>query len=157
VYVLQPNYILLSNTEAAGVITAATNTIRDYLCCNDPNCDHGTCVKLGASGGYFLFRPDCTAKDRPGLWTKESIDACKAYLSSIYERSLLSDDPDWQELRAIICRFHDIKCHKVRKTPSWPRSWANFSPLSLYSHGNTWANLHIVGQPNTFLASGVAC
>jgi hypothetical protein len=23
---------------------------------------------------------------------------------------------------------------KVRKTPSWPRSWANFSLLQLYSH-----------------------
>ena len=36
--------------------------------------------------------------------------------------------------------------------PSWPRSWANFSPLSLYSHRNAWANLHLLGQPNTFLA-----
>jgi hypothetical protein len=25
---------------------------------------------------------------------------------------------------------------EVRKTPSWPRSWANFSLLSLYSHRN---------------------
>jgi hypothetical protein len=32
------------------------------------------------------------------------------------------------------------------------RSWANFSLLSLYSHRNAWANLHILGQPNTFLA-----
>jgi hypothetical protein len=41
---------------------------------------------------------------------------------------------------------------QVRKTPSWPRSWANFSLLSLYSHRNTWASLHLLGQPNTFLA-----
>ena len=34
---------------------------------------------------------------------------------------------------------------QVRKTPSWPRSWANFSILSLYSHKNAWANLHILG------------
>jgi hypothetical protein len=43
----------------------------------------------------------------------------------------------------------------VRKTPSWPRSWANFCLLSLYSaysHRNAWANLHLLGQPNTFLA-----
>jgi hypothetical protein len=40
----------------------------------------------------------------------------------------------------------------VRKTPSWPRSWANFSLLSLYSHRNARANLHRLGQPNTFLA-----
>ena len=41
---------------------------------------------------------------------------------------------------------------KVRKTPSWPRSWANFSLLSLYSHRNAWTNLHLLGQPDTFLA-----
>jgi hypothetical protein len=42
---------------------------------------------------------------------------------------------------------------KVRKTPSWPRSWANFNFLSLYPRGNTWANLHRLGQPNTLLAT----
>ena len=41
---------------------------------------------------------------------------------------------------------------KVRKTPSWPGSWANFSLLSLHSHRDSWANLHILSQPNTFLA-----
>ena len=44
---------------------------------------------------------------------------------------------------------------QVRKTPSWPRSWANFSRLSLYSRWNAWANWHLLGQPDTFLASGV--
>jgi hypothetical protein len=43
---------------------------------------------------------------------------------------------------------------KVRKTPSWARSWANFSPLSLYPHRNAWGNLHLFGQPNTLLALG---
>jgi hypothetical protein len=43
---------------------------------------------------------------------------------------------------------------KVRKTPSWPRSWANFSLLSLYSHRNAWANLHLLGQRDTLLAEG---
>ena len=43
---------------------------------------------------------------------------------------------------------------KVRKTPSWPRSWANFNFLSLYPRRNAWANLHRLGQPNTFLAQG---
>jgi hypothetical protein len=42
----------------------------------------------------------------------------------------------------------------VRKTPSWPRSWANFSPLQLCSYKNAWANLHILGQTNAFLARG---
>jgi hypothetical protein len=41
---------------------------------------------------------------------------------------------------------------EVRKTPSWPRSWANFSRLLLYSHWNAWANLHLLGRPDTFLA-----
>jgi ankyrin repeat protein len=41
---------------------------------------------------------------------------------------------------------------QVRKMPSWPRSWGNCSLLQLYSHRNTWANLHLLGQPNTFLA-----
>jgi hypothetical protein len=43
-------------------------------------------------------------------------------------------------------------CREVRKTPSWPRSWANFSLLSLYSRRNACANLHLLGQPNTFFA-----
>ena len=34
--------------------------------------------------------------------------------------------------------------HKqVRKTQNWSRSWANFSPLQLYSHRNAWANSHL--------------
>jgi hypothetical protein len=37
----------------------------------------------------------------------------------------------------------------VRKTPSWPGSWANFSP----SHRSAWANLRLLGQPNTSLAA----
>jgi hypothetical protein len=40
----------------------------------------------------------------------------------------------------------------AKKTPSWPRSWANFSLLELYSHRNAWANLHLLGQPDAFLA-----
>ena len=45
---------------------------------------------------------------------------------------------------------------EVRKMPSWPRSWANFSLLQLYSHINSCANLHCLGQPNTFLGGGAA-
>jgi hypothetical protein len=41
---------------------------------------------------------------------------------------------------------------QVRRTPSWPRSWASFSLLSLYSHRNARANSHILGQPNSFVA-----
>jgi hypothetical protein len=42
----------------------------------------------------------------------------------------------------------------VRKMPGWPRSWANFGPLSLYSRRNARANLEFLGQPNSFLARG---
>jgi hypothetical protein len=30
-----------------------------------------------------------------------------------------------------------VTAKKVRKTPGWPRSWANFSLLQLHSHRNT--------------------
>jgi hypothetical protein len=43
---------------------------------------------------------------------------------------------------------------KVRQTPGWPRSWANFSLLLLCFHRNVWANLHLLGRPNAFLAQG---
>ena len=39
---------------------------------------------------------------------------------------------------------------KVKKTPSWPRSWANFSPLWLCSHWNAWASWHILGALTPF-------
>jgi ABC-type uncharacterized transport system fused permease/ATPase subunit len=43
---------------------------------------------------------------------------------------------------------------KVRKPPSWPRSWASFSLSPLYSHRNAWANLRLLGQPDSFFAQG---
>ena len=45
---------------------------------------------------------------------------------------------------------------QVRKTPSWPRSWADSSNLQLCSHRNAWANLHPLGQPDTCLARSTA-
>ena len=41
---------------------------------------------------------------------------------------------------------------RVRETPSWPRSWANLSLLSLCSHRNARASVHLLGQPDTLLA-----
>jgi hypothetical protein len=43
---------------------------------------------------------------------------------------------------------------QVRETPSWPRSWANFSLLWLSAHRNARASLHLLGQPNAPLAPG---
>ena len=58
---------------------------------------------------------------------------------------------------AVRAAAHDLFDRQVRKTPSWPRSWANFSLANfslsyLCSHRNAWANLHLLGQPNIFLA-----
>jgi hypothetical protein len=39
---------------------------------------------------------------------------------------------------------------QVRKTPSWPRSWANFSLLYLYPHWSARANLHLLGNLTPF-------
>jgi hypothetical protein len=44
---------------------------------------------------------------------------------------------------------------QVRKTPSWPISWAKFSRLWLYSYWNARANLHLLSQPNTLLAAAL--
>ena len=43
--------------------------------------------------------------------------------------------------------------YQVRTTPSWARSWANSRLLWLYPHQNAWANLHLLDQPNAFLAA----
>ena len=42
----------------------------------------------------------------------------------------------------LVALRRSIIAAQVSKTPSWPKSWANFR-----------ANLHIVGQFNTFLAA----
>ena len=38
--------------------------------------------------------------------------------------------------------FTGVRSEEVRKTPSWPRSWANCSLLWLYFHRNVWAILY---------------
>ena len=43
---------------------------------------------------------------------------------------------------------------QVTKTPSWPRSWANFSLSQLCSHRTARASLHKSSRPNTSLAPG---
>jgi hypothetical protein len=43
-----------------------------------------------------------------------------------------------------------VRTTRATSGPSWPRSWGNFSLVSLCSHRNVWANLHILGQPNAF-------
>jgi hypothetical protein len=56
-------------------------------------------------------------------------------------------------MQAIVFGCIEFYTTQVRNTPSWPRSWANFGRSSLYSRRNAWANLHLLGQPNSFLAS----
>jgi hypothetical protein len=55
---------------------------------------------------------------------------------------------DWQGLEAWLGTLK-----QVRKTPSWPSSWASFSLFWLYSHRNAWANLRPLGRPDTCLAA----
>jgi hypothetical protein len=69
-------------------------------------------------------------------------------LNPLAERTCLSQVTIYGVEQAIEDRGHVN--HKVRKAPSWPRSWPNLSLLSLHSHRNAWANLHMLGQPNTF-------
>ena len=83
-HVTQPNYILITNTEAAPIITAMAEAIRGCLRCNRADCDHRYTVAMRDNGGFTLMRPDCVDHERPGLWSKELIDACAAYLKSIY-------------------------------------------------------------------------
>ena len=49
--------------------------------------------------------------------------------------------------------YREREAAQVRKTPSWPRSWASFALLLLCFHGNAWANSHLLGQPSTLLAA----
>ena len=46
---------------------------------------------------------------------------------------------------------------QVRKAPSWPRSWADFSLSWLYSHRNAWASLRLLGHPDAFHAASAGC
>jgi hypothetical protein len=44
----------------------------------------------------------------------------------------------------------------VRKAPSWPRNLGQLqSFIAVLPQGSIGANLHLLGQPNTFLASGL--
>jgi hypothetical protein len=55
------------------------------------------------------------------------------------------------KVKGIMCSYNAVNgvpmCAnaKVRKMPSWPRSWANFSLFWLHSHMNAWANLDLFG------------
>jgi hypothetical protein len=60
----------------------------------------------------------------------------------------------WAEARKTLgySGVYQFVTTKVRETPSWPGSWANSSPFSLYSHRNAWANVHLLGQPDAVLS-----
>ena len=113
-HITEPNYVVLANTEAAGLLTQVMTAIAGQLECDDPECAHECVVELSANGGYTLVRPACQLNERPGLWRFEGIDACAAYLKSQYYRALVSGLPMWDQLLGIICRFHDIKCNKQK-------------------------------------------
>jgi hypothetical protein len=83
-------------------------------------------------------------------------------LESIYsflERPIVQAELNKTQRRLGIERFPVIAQSyfaQVRKTPSWPRSWANFSPFTAAFPQECMGqlpNLHLLGQPNTFLAT----
>ena len=41
--------------------------------------------------------------------------------------------------------YREREAAHVRKTPGWPRSWADFTLRLLCFHGNAWANSHLLG------------
>jgi hypothetical protein len=60
-------------------------------------------------------------------------------------------DNHWRYLGPYIVQATSFA--QVRRTPRWPGSWADCTPLLLHSHKNAWANLYLLGQPNTFLTA----
>ena len=88
-------------------------------------------------------------------------DAAEAYLKSTnFITGLPFDEAEGESQRketsylqyAFLLLYLERKAAKVRKAPSWPRSWANSSLLWVYSHRNAWSNLQFLGQSNTCLA-----
>ena len=114
------NYLGIVNTEAAGVISAMRTCIANNLMCQacldamaaDEPLPHEQII-VWAGGGFTLGRPGCAATpgDPPGLWNFENIDACAAYLKSIFHASECSGEARWTSLWGNICRFHDFQCH----------------------------------------------
>ena len=76
-HVTEPNYVLIANTEKSEVITAVTTTIRDFLECDQPQCDHSCVLEFKAGGGFTVTRPACAHNARPGLWKIEGFDAVR--------------------------------------------------------------------------------
>ena len=92
--------------------------------------------------------------------TGEARSRCVAQEGALQEVLQAHAQPTPPVFKVEVLSQSSIRSEKppVRKTPSWPRSWANFSLLQMYPHRNAWANLHILGRPNNFLApSPVLC
>ena len=115
------NYLGVVNTEAAGVMSAMRNCICSNLMCQacldamaaDETPPHEQTIVWDRGGGFTLGRPGCAAVpgDPPGLWNFENIDACAAYLKSIFHAAERSGEARWASLWGNICRFHDFQCH----------------------------------------------
>ena len=104
----------------------------------------------GAAEGALVYEPSCSNAGCPStdvaLRAKATAHAEAASVTvlvlGLTHNTKNNDDAN-----------SDQGCPQVRKIPSRPRSWANFSLLPLYSQRNTWANVHLLGQPNTLLAA----
>jgi hypothetical protein len=102
--------------------------------------------------GLLYVRAGCLTAENAGFRPGQFVAGGGAGAFGPYPPGLEGEDaPETARLREALDR--DLQATQVRTTPCRPRSWANFSLLYLYSHGNARASSHISGQPNTFLAT----
>ena len=106
-----------------------------------------TAKKTAVSGPGRLLLGSASGRHLPWLDKSVSVNDLPARDASVSVADANESGSYWGALPS-----GSSSPSQVRKLPSWPRSWANCSLLQLYSQRNAWANLHILDQPNTFLA-----
>jgi hypothetical protein len=87
------------------------------------------------------MRPNPRSDGQPSLPVYEGVN--EGYL-------LWGYGPPWAKAEHQLATLED---NQVRETfvPA-ARGWASFSLVWLHSHRNAWANLHLLGRPDTALA-----
>jgi hypothetical protein len=79
-------------------------------------------------------------------------NGCAAHTQQGWVRRPFDENIDVQLHDPRFRKMLDEQVRAVRETQSWPRSWASCSCISAGMHG---ANLHLLGQPEKFLAAAV--
>jgi hypothetical protein len=86
-HVSRPVYVLLANTECAGLLSQALTAAKALLICDEHTCDHALVV-IQDGDGYTLARQKCALNERRGLHTREGFDCCATYLRSYRQRTI---------------------------------------------------------------------